>query len=323
MNTFGPGGCGNGPRGQRLSAASTGGAATNPVPAAASAPNTNERFIVGIYEPFGTFSTFVTLSIDRRMAVAYGEGQLMSVTEFPAGGYRYVDGAFQYSCGVAALPGHRITRVRFQTPLPIAAGFARIEAIITAAGRPLTAFCACELRSPEPFTETGFSAFNRTYVEPLKAWGLLDGERNPVARSNVCPAIDPPPVPSFYAFSFTEVEPDAPPSFVIAGCAEAAEGGATYEIVRAGDTSTDGMREKARFVLGVTESRMHELGFAWPDTTGTHMYTVQDVHPIFADELVRRGVARAGVSWHFNRPPVSGLEYEMDTRGVMHERVVA
>jgi hypothetical protein len=53
------------------------------------------------------------------------------------------------------------------------------------------------------------------------------------------------------------------------------------------------------------------------------MYTVQDVHPIFAEELVMRGAAHAGISWHFNRPPVQGLEYEMDTRGVMHERVVA
>ena len=247
----------------------------------------------------------------------------MSVTEFSAGGYRYVDGAFQYSCGVAALPGYRITRVRFQTPLPVAEGFGRIEAIITAAGRPLTAFCACELRSPEPFTEAGFVAFNRTYVAPLTTWGLLEGDRNPVARSNVCPAVAPPPVPSFYAFSFTELEAGAPPSFVIAGSAEAAEGGTTYEIVRAGDTSIDAMREKTRFVLGVMEARMAELGFTWADTTATHVYTVQDFHPFVVDELIERGTAKAGLNWQYNRPPVTGLEYEMDTRGVMHERIVA
>ena len=131
----------------------------------------------------------------------------MSVTEFSAGGYRYVDGAFQYSCGVAAQPGYRITRVRFQAPVPIGPGFARIEAILGAAGRPVSALCACELRSPEPFTEAGFSAFNRTYIEPLAAWGIVDGERNPIARSNVCPAIDPPAEPSFYAFSFTVLTP--------------------------------------------------------------------------------------------------------------------
>ena len=31
----------------------------------------------------------------------------------------------------------------------------------------------------------------------------IDGKTNPVARSNVCPEIDPPAEPSFYAFSFT------------------------------------------------------------------------------------------------------------------------
>ncbi len=112
----------------------------------------------------------------------------MDVSEFPAGGYRYVHGVFQYSCGVAALPGYRIERVRFHRPVPLAEGFRRIESILTAAGRPPTAFCACELRSPEPFTEDGFRAFNKIYVVTLEKWGIVSGERNPIARSNVCPA---------------------------------------------------------------------------------------------------------------------------------------
>jgi hypothetical protein len=246
----------------------------------------------------------------------------MAVTEFTAGGFRYVDGVFQYSAAVAALPGYRIVRVRFQTPVPIVAGWQRIEQIVTAAGRPMTAFCACELRSPAPFSEEGFVAFNRSYVVPLTAWGLVEGDRNAVARSNVCPAIDPPPVPSFYAFSYTVPDASAVPSFVIAGCAEAAEGGSTYTIVRPNDTTPEGMREKARFVLGITEARMAELGFGWADTTATHVYTVHDFHPFVADELVRRGAARAGLNWQFNRPPVAGLEYEMDARGVMYEQIV-
>jgi hypothetical protein len=43
-------------------------------------------------------------------------------------------------------------------------GFWRVERLITEAGRPLTALCACELRSPAPFTEQGFRAFNEIYV---------------------------------------------------------------------------------------------------------------------------------------------------------------
>jgi hypothetical protein len=247
----------------------------------------------------------------------------MEVSDFPAGGYRFIHGVFQYSAGVAALPGFRIVRVRFQVPVPLAEGFRRIDAIVTGAGRPLTAFCACELRSPAPFTEDGFRAFNQVYVVTLKAWGIMEGDRNPVARSNVCPAIDPPPEPSLYAFSYTVPDTDGTtlPTFVISGSAESAEGGPGYTIIRAGETSVDAMREKAVYVLGNMESRMAALGFTWPDTTATQVYSVQDIHPFVADELVRRGTARAGLTWHYCRPPVTGLEYEMDCRAITPEHV--
>jgi len=215
-------------------------------------------------------------------------------------------------------------RARFQRPVPLAAGFRRIESILTAAGRPVAAFCACELRSPKPFTEDGFRAFNQIYVVTLKDWGIVEGERNPVARSNVCPAVDPPAEPSFYAFSYTvpDTGRDELPTFVISGSAESAEGGASYRIVRDGETSPEAMREKAVYVLGNMEARMQALNFTWPDTTATAVYTVQDIHPFAGDELVRRGAARAGLTWHYCRPPVAGLEYEMDCRAITHEHVL-
>jgi hypothetical protein len=249
---------------------------------------------------------------------------MADAVDFAAGGYRFLPGVFQYSGGAAAQRGHAIERVRFRAPVPLAEGFARIERIIGAAGRPLTAFCACELRSPAPFTEQGFRAFNEVYVVTLEKWGLFDGKVNPVARSNVCPEIDPPAEPSFHAFSFTVAASDAAPSFVIAGSGEAREGGATYRerTVRHGETTSDAMREKARYVLGEMERRLAALGFGWADTTATQVYTVHDLHPFLADEIVRRGAARSGLTWHFARPPVRGLEYEMDCRGVSCERVV-
>jgi hypothetical protein len=249
---------------------------------------------------------------------------MAGAVDFAAGGYRFLRSVFQYSGGAAALPGHAIERVRFRAPVPLAEGFARIERIITQAGRPLTSFCACELRSPAPFTEQGFRAFNEVYVVTLEKWGLFDGKVNPVARSNVCPELEPPAQPSFHAFSFTVADADAAPSFVIAGGAEAREGGASYgeRTVRRGEVSPDAMREKARYVLGEMERRLAALGFGWADTTATQVYTVHDLHPFLADEIVRRGAARAGLTWHYARPPVRGLEYEMDCRGVGRERVV-
>jgi hypothetical protein len=231
---------------------------------------------------------------------------------------------FQYSGGVRALPGFAIERVRFRTPLPIAQGFAQIERIITAAGRPLTSFCACELRSGAPFSDQGFRSFNESYVVTLGKWGIFDGTHNPVARSNVCPELDPPAEPCFYAFSFTVAASDATPSFVVAGSGEAEEGPGDYSArtVRPGETSPAGLREKGRFVLGEMERRLSLLGVSWADTTATQVYTVFDLHPFLGDEIVRRGAARGGLTWHFTRPPVRGLDYEMDCRGVAVERVV-
>ncbi len=144
-----------------------------------------------------------------------------------------------------------------------------------------------------------------------------------MARSNVCPAIDPPAEPSFHAFSYTETALEAAPSFVIAGSGEVPEGRGNYcdHIVRLGDVTPAGLREKARFVLGEMERRMAALGFGWRDTTATQLYTVHDIYPFLADEIVRRGAARSGLTWHYDRPPVVDLEYEMDCRGVSVERV--
>lgn len=244
--------------------------------------------------------------------------------DFAPGGYRYIPAVFQYSGGVGALAGFEIRRVRFKHPVPLAEGFKRIERIIGDAGRPLTSFCACELRSPAPFTEDGFRAFNEVYAGTLRRWGLFDGDANPVARSNVCPEIDPPSEPTLYAFCYTVAAQSPIATFVIAGSGEAIEGKGNYRdhMVRPGETSPDAVAEKAVYVLGEMERRLGLLGVSWSDTTASQVYTVHDLHPFLADEIVRRGAAHDGVTWHYCRPPVRGLEYEMDCRAIAMEQVV-
>src|SRR5512134_451399 len=82
---------------------------------------------------------------------------MADVIAFPAGGYRYVPGVFQYSASVAAESGFEIERARFARPLPLLDGFAALERHLAALGRATTAFCACDLRSSAPFTESGYS----------------------------------------------------------------------------------------------------------------------------------------------------------------------
>ena len=133
----------------------------------------------------------------------------MSTMVFEPGGYRYIPAVFQYSGGVAAEPGFSVRHVRFREPVPLAEGFARIERLIPEAGRPLTSFCACELRSPGQFSDAGFKSFNETYCETLSAWGIYDAatKTNPVARSNVCPEIGPPAANSSAAPRNTDMPP--------------------------------------------------------------------------------------------------------------------
>jgi hypothetical protein len=75
-------------------------------------------------------------------------------------------------------------------------------------------------------------------------------------------------------------------------------------------------------VLGEMERRLATLGLGWADTTATQVYTVRDLYPFLADEIVRRGAARYGLTWHYARPPVRELEFEMDCRSASRESVV-
>ena len=111
---------------------------------------------------------------------------------------------------------------------------------------------------------------------------------------------------------------------MIAGGAELSDGSGSYpeRIVRYRDLSADGVREKVRFTVRSMEERLGAFGLGWKDTTGVQVYTVHDFHPVISDELVRRGSARSGLTWHFARPPVVDLEYEMDCRRVMRETVI-
>ncbi len=248
----------------------------------------------------------------------------METAVFEAGGYRYIRGPFQYSGGVAAQPGFVIERARFARPVGVEEGFRRIEAHLAALGRPTTAFCACELRSPAPFDDRGFTDFNRIYVGTLQRWGIFRNEENPVARTNVCPAHHAPEAPSFEAFSYTVPAEDAPKSFVLSGGGDARPGTGPYaeRIIRYGETSVEAMREKGHFVLDLMQARLEALGFRWADATAVQAYAVEDLQAVMAEEIAPRGAARSGLVWHFARPPVEGLAFEMDVRGMPVERVL-
>ena len=255
---------------------------------------------------------------------------MAATVDFSAGGYRFIPGVFQYSGGVAAQPGYEIERARFARPLPLDAAYAAVEAHLKGLGRPVTAFAACELRSPEPFTDQGFIDFNRTYVKTLERWGIYkggDAPVNPVARTNVCPAYDMPPEPLMYAFSYTVPVKGGSPArqtFIVSGSGDARADGTTYSdrVIRYQDTSPEGLREKVMFVVDEMERRLALLGVTWKDVVATQAYTVQNIGHLVGETMAARGACARGLVWHYARPPVVGLEYEMDVHGPARDIII-
>ena len=84
-----------------------------------------------------------------------------------------------------------------------------------------------------------------------------------------------------------------------------------------GNCSTSCLVEKARFVMGLIEGRMSGLGVSWNDVTDTNVYTVYDLSALLPSEILpRMGDAGVhGVTWHYSRPPIETLDFEMDVRG--------
>jgi hypothetical protein len=262
------------------------------------------------------------LDVDR--AALFLEVQsTMTLIDHRAGNYRFLPGIAPYSCGVVSSPGFEIVHVTLHRPTPYLRGFDRIERHLTEAGRPRASLCGVELRSPRPFSFPGFAEFNATYAKILEGWGIFVDGVNPVARTNVAPEINPPSEPVLYGFSYSRPADCAgPPTFVVAGAGELPEGVLAAEgVIAAGDTSPEGIAVKARFVMDLMESRLHGLGGEWPLVTAIDIYTVHPFHRLLPGAILERiGPASGhGIRWFFTRPPITGIEFEMDLRGVRSE----
>jgi len=241
------------------------------------------------------------------------------------GGYSFLRGISPYSAGAVASPGFAIEHARFLKPVPLAAGFERVRSHLRSLQRPETALCGMELRSPKPFTFAGFNEFNAGYVNVLKSWGIFLDGLNPVARTNIAPELAPPPEPSLYGFSYTVPSSSADRTFVVAGAGELPEGSLDpHDVIRRGETSTEALREKTRFVMGLMSGRLKGLGVSWDQATVTEVYTVHPVCSFLAGEILRpMGAANGhGITWHYARPPIVSIEYEMDLRGCRREIVL-
>jgi hypothetical protein len=240
------------------------------------------------------------------------------------GGYDFLEGIAPYSSGVVACNGFEIAHVTLDKLVPWRDGFARMDKYLKNIGLGREALCGVELRSPEPFSIEGFGDFNTGYRVLLEDWGLMIDGENPVARTNVAPFSNVPTEVCLHAFSHTVPSTTRRKTFVVAGAGEVNGGLRTENIVRHGELDAGAMAEKSEFVMYIMDRRLDGLGVGWEGVTTTNVYTVHPLRGIVEEVLVpRMGTATLkGLTWHYSRPPIVDIEFEMDLRGVTREIVL-
>ena len=242
------------------------------------------------------------------------------------GGYRFLPGVPFLSLAALPADGFEIVRAILRRPRPLPEGLTTIEKYLSEVGRPLHALCGLELRSGHQATRPEFAAFNSADIERMRLAALLVGDSVPMTRTNV--AMAGMGEHQIYAFSYTvplsRAEPKPSPTFVVAAVAEVRNLASRPEVVAAGDTSIEGLRQKTAFVLEELEGRLRLLGLRWGDVTGTQLYTVYDIHALVASLILPKlgEAARIGVQWYHAQPPVVGSEIEVDVRATRMELTI-
>jgi hypothetical protein len=235
-----------------------------------------------------------------------------------SGAYRFLPAIAPYSSGVAAEKGYDIVGLRFDAPPSVAEGFARLDRELAARGLPPTALVGVELRSPAPFGFGAFDEFNVVYRELLRERGLLEGDVNPIARTNVVPVHGAAPEPVLLsAFVVQEARGAGGSDFVVAGGGEVDGGLDPANIVARGDLSEEGLGRKIAFVIEEMRVRLAGLGHTPEDPTLVNVYTAYESAGLSAalvDGLP--AVGRSGFVRWLTRPPLVEVDFEMDCRRV-------
>ncbi len=260
-----------------------------------------------------------------RPARHHQRSHAMSLIDHPTGGYRFLPGIAPYSCGVVSAPGHEIAHVTLERPVPYERGFDLIRARLGDEGRPVAALCGVELRSPRPFSFEGFAEFNAGYARILEGWGAVRRGRQPRGPDQRRPRGRParasrPSTASPMRGHATRRCRRRSSSPGPANCPRASwrPGG----IVRAGrDARRRRSPRRRAFVMDLMEARLRGLGVGWDRVTAVDLYTVHPVADLLPEVILGRIGAAAvhGVRWSYSRPPIEGIEFEMDVRGVRAE----
>jgi hypothetical protein len=225
------------------------------------------------------------------------------LSQFTPGSYRsLVAPGRPFSFGIVTDQGFDLVHAVFRRPVPLHQGLEAAARHVRAAGRPVTAIGAFELRIPEPLGREEFDAFNAPYAERMAAMGLTSASELVAARTNVAPTTPGIEEPSLHAFTYTV--PDrgrTAPAFRLSGATETRH-----------DASG---ADKLRSIVEVLGGRLAELGVSWDDATAVSVYgeasgVLWDVRESF------HGASLRGLTWFPSLPPLIDFEFEIDAAGV-------
>lgn len=248
------------------------------------------------------------------------QAQSRAMVSRPDGGFRFLPGSPVFAGGAVAEAGFALVHALLSRWLPLEQGYELVERHLQSVGRPMQALCGMQLRLPRQLSIDDFTAFNAPYVARLERWGVVQNRANPVSRTNVAPAEAPPDEACLHAFTYAVPHDGKARTFTMSGMTERGPGG---NIVAQGDDSPEGMRSKLAYVLGSVSDRLAELGFGWGDATHVELYSGVEIPGALGALAARAsGALPRGVRWYYGRPPVTGLEVELEARSVLREEVV-
>lgn len=239
-----------------------------------------------------------------------------------AGNYQILPGGAAFCSGVIPHQGYEIIRVLLRPWIPLEQGYGFIENYLKSVDRPIQAFCGIELRVPAPLAKKDWSTFNIPYLAQLRKWGLIFGEQSGVCRSNIALALHPPATTSLCAFTYTAPTSAKYKTFFLSGQADIDDGG---KAIAEGETGPAAMQKRARYTIDTVGATLAKLGASWQETTQIALFHVHDIPDLWgAQFLGSLGEALSrGVLVYRARPPIAGLEVELEARAVRHEIVVA
>jgi hypothetical protein len=254
------------------------------------------------------------------LTMSGARAQTPAMISRPGSGYRFLPGGPVFAGGAVAEPGYEVVHALLARWMPLEQGYALVEDHLKSLGRPMQALCGMQLRLPRQLSAEEFSGFNAPYVARLKAWDLLYQGHNPISRTNVAPALNAPKEPSLHAFSYAAVSDRNRPTFTMSGMTERGPG---TSVIALADTSPAGMQTKLAHVLSVVTGRLVELGFDWHHATHVELYAAEEIPGAMAALAAKAtGAMPRGVRWHYGRPPVTGLELELEARAIAREMIV-